>query len=76
MWFNLLVLGGIMAGNMAVMIPIPMVSMVTTYMEKESTGTHLKVSNTPSSLSSSRYVDPDQLSIYVNFTVCAYTNYK
>ena len=56
--------------------PISMVSMVTTHLEKESTCTHGKAMNTLSNLSSSRYVDPENISIYVNVTYSAYTYYN
>ena len=65
---NILVLGG----TVTVICAIPMVSTATTHMEKESTGRLGKVTITPSNLSSSRYVDPDNISSYVNFTVRAY----
>ena len=53
-------------GLVAVIIAIPMVSMVLTHMEKESTGAHGRVIITLSNIFSSKYVKPESASICIN----------
>ena len=54
-------------GLVAVIIAIPMVSMVITDTEKESTGAHGRVFITLSNIFSSKYVEPESVSVRINF---------